>query len=175
MLLTPRSYCLIRLVLTYRGRVTHICVSKIISIDSDNGLSPGRRQAITWTNAGIFWTGPLGRSFSEVKWNSNRNTNSFIQESAYKNVVCEMVNILSHLQCVKRIQIILMTYMSEKKGETMTFFWSLNGDTLVRYSEVIGFMMIKCSTVAYWSLYKCLFCHCSAVYNKVSYRLIPWI
>ena len=29
-------------------------------IDSDNGLSPGRRQAIIWTNAGILLIEPLG-------------------------------------------------------------------------------------------------------------------
>ena len=39
--------------------MTHICVSKIIIIGSDNGLSPGRRQAIIWTNAGILLIGPL--------------------------------------------------------------------------------------------------------------------
>ena len=38
--------------LTYWGRVTHICVNKLIIIGSDNGLSPGRHQAIIWTNAG---------------------------------------------------------------------------------------------------------------------------
>ena len=32
--------------LTHWGRVTHICVSEIIIIGSDNGLSPGRHQAI---------------------------------------------------------------------------------------------------------------------------------
>ena len=37
--------------LTHRGRVTHICVCKIDIIDADNGLSPGRRQAIIWTHA----------------------------------------------------------------------------------------------------------------------------
>ena len=52
--------------LTYWGRVTHICVSKIITIGSDNGLSPGRRQAIIWTNAGILLIGPLGLNFNEV-------------------------------------------------------------------------------------------------------------
>ena len=35
-----------------------IYVSKIIG--SDNGLSPVRRQAIIWTNAGILLIGPLG-------------------------------------------------------------------------------------------------------------------
>ena len=48
------------------GRVTHICVGKLTSIGSDNGLSPGRRQAIIWTNAGILLIGPLGTNFSEI-------------------------------------------------------------------------------------------------------------
>ena len=51
--------------LTHWGRVTHICVGKLTNIDSDNGLSPGRRQAIIWTKAGILLIGPLGTNFSE--------------------------------------------------------------------------------------------------------------
>ena len=53
-------------VLTYWGRVTHICVNKLTIIGSDNGLSPGRRQAIVWTNAGILLIGPWGTNFSEI-------------------------------------------------------------------------------------------------------------
>ena len=52
--------------LTHWGRVTHICVSKLTIIGSDNGLSPGRHQAIIWTNAGILLMGPLGTNFSEI-------------------------------------------------------------------------------------------------------------
>ena len=52
--------------LTHWGRVTHLCVSKLTSIASDNGLSPGRRQAIMWNNAGILLIGPLGTNFSEI-------------------------------------------------------------------------------------------------------------
>ena len=44
----------------------HICVSKLSIIGLDNGLSPGRRQAIVWTNAGILLIGPLGTNFSEM-------------------------------------------------------------------------------------------------------------
>ena len=33
--------------LTHWGRVTHICVGNLTIIGSDNGLSPGRRQAIS--------------------------------------------------------------------------------------------------------------------------------
>ena len=52
---------------TYWGRVTHICVGNLTIIGSDNGLSPGRRQAIIWTNAGILLIGPLGTNFSEIE------------------------------------------------------------------------------------------------------------
>ena len=48
--------------ITHWGWVTYICVSKLTIIGSDNGLPPGRRQAIIWTNAGIL----LIRPFSEI-------------------------------------------------------------------------------------------------------------
>ena len=46
--------------------MTHICVSKLTIIGSDNGLSPDRRQAIIWTNAGLLLIGSLGRNFSGI-------------------------------------------------------------------------------------------------------------
>ena len=52
--------------LTHWGRATHICVGKLTNIGSDNGLSPGRRQAIIRTIAGILSIGPLGTNFSEI-------------------------------------------------------------------------------------------------------------
>ena len=55
--------------LTHWCRVTHICVSKLTIIGSDNGLSPGRHQAIIWTNTEILiW--PLGK---KLRWNTNWN------------------------------------------------------------------------------------------------------
>ena len=52
--------------LTHWGRAKHICVGKLTIIGSDNGLPPGRRQAIIWSNAGILLIGPLGTNFSEI-------------------------------------------------------------------------------------------------------------
>ena len=52
--------------LTHWGRVMHICASKVTIIGSDNGLSPGRRQAIIWTNAGILLNRTLGTNASEI-------------------------------------------------------------------------------------------------------------
>ena len=52
--------------ITHWGRMTHICVSKLTIIGSDNGLSPERRQANIWINAGILLIGTLGTYFSEI-------------------------------------------------------------------------------------------------------------
>ena len=52
--------------LTHWGRVTHVCISKLTIIGSDNGLSPRWRQAIIWTSAGILLIGLLGTTFSEI-------------------------------------------------------------------------------------------------------------
>ena len=46
--------------------MTHICISKLTITGSDNGLSPGRRQAIIWANAAILLIGPLGTKLSEI-------------------------------------------------------------------------------------------------------------
>ena len=46
--------------------MTHICISNLTIIGSDNGLSPGRRQAIIWANVGIMLIGPLGTNCSEI-------------------------------------------------------------------------------------------------------------
>ena len=53
-------------VLTHCSRATHICVGDLTIIGFDNGLSPGRRQAIIWTNAGIVLIGPFGTNFSDI-------------------------------------------------------------------------------------------------------------
>ena len=60
------------ILLTHWGRVTHICVGKLTIIGSDNGLSPGRRQAIIWTNAGILLIEHLGTNFSEILFHSRK-------------------------------------------------------------------------------------------------------
>ena len=59
----------------------HICVSKLTSVGSDNGLLPGRRLAIIWTNAAILLIGHLGTNFSEIL------IKIFIQENAFKYVI----------------------------------------------------------------------------------------
>ena len=78
-------------IISHWGRVTHICIDKLTIIGSDNGLSP------TWTAPSHY----LNQCWNIVNWtlgnkiqlNFNWNSNIFIQENAYENVVCEMASI----------------------------------------------------------------------------------
>ena len=88
-MLTKQSHCRW---LTHWGRVTYICVGELTIIGSDNGLSRGRRQAIShylnhcWNI--VNWT--LGH---KPQWNFNPNSSIFIKENAFENVVCETASI----------------------------------------------------------------------------------
>ena len=57
---------ILRFVWSHRGRVMHICVSKLVTIGQDNGLSPGRRQYSIWTDSVILLNGPFGTKFSDI-------------------------------------------------------------------------------------------------------------
>ena len=83
-------------ILTHWGPI-YICVSKIIIIGSDNGLSSGRRQAIIWTNARILLNGYWGTNFSEILI----EISSFSFEKMHLKMLSgKMVAILSRPQCV---------------------------------------------------------------------------
>ena len=76
----------------------HICVSKLTIIGSDNGLSPDRRQANIWTNAGILLIGTLGTNFSVIL--SEIHTFSFKKmhlktSSAKRRPFCLGLNVLT--------------------------------------------------------------------------------
>ena len=38
-----------------------------VNIDSDNILSPIRRQAMIWINVGLLSFGPMGTNFNEIR------------------------------------------------------------------------------------------------------------
>ena len=65
--------------------MTHLCVGNLTIIGSDNDLSPGRRQVIIWTNAGILLIGPLGTNFSEIQIG--------IQAFSYKKMHLQMSSV----------------------------------------------------------------------------------
>ena len=89
--------------LTHWGRVMHICVVELTVIGSDDGLSPGRRQAIIWTDVGISLTGPLGTNFIVILI----RIQTFSFKKALEDIVCEMASILSRPQCVDKKSLVL--------------------------------------------------------------------
>ena len=129
--------------LTHWGRVTHICVGKLTSIASDKGLSHGRRQAIIWNIAGIMLIGTLGTF--------NRNSNIFIEENTFENVVGEISAILSQPQCAN--------YMK---------WWesSLWGIFLTKAVEH------KVELPAIWHAMTLVFCHCHISRNVSYWRFV---
>ena len=92
------TWTVVQIWLTHWDRVMHICVSKLTIIGSDNGLSPGRRQAIIWSNAGILLIGPFGTNFRDILIEIHIY---FFREDALEIVVRKLVTILSRPQCVK--------------------------------------------------------------------------
>ena len=84
--------------LSHWGRLTHIFVGNRTITGSDNGLSPGRHQTIIWPIGNIV----NSNLTKKLQWNFNRNSNIFLQEKAFENVVCETASILPRFQCVNK-------------------------------------------------------------------------
>ena len=101
--------------------MTHICARELTIIGSDNGLSPGRRQAIIWTNARILLIGPVG---NKLQWNLKRNLYIFIQEAVFQissknwRPFCLGIDVIKVLKCA---QWILKSYL----GLTRSISWLL--------------------------------------------------
>ena len=53
------------ILLPHRDRVAHICVNKLTSIGSDNGLSPNWHKAIIWTSGESLLIRSFGTNLSE--------------------------------------------------------------------------------------------------------------
>ena len=106
---------LLMLSLTHWGRVTHICVGNLTIIGSDNGLSPGRRQAIIWTNAGILLIGPLGTNFSEIQIG--------IQTSSYKKMHLKMASVKWRPFCLGLNVLITQKFLSRA---LLRLYWPTN-------------------------------------------------
>ena len=79
--------------------MTHICVGKLISIGSDNGLSPDR--AIIWTNARLLSIGPFRTYFNEnlIKIQQFSLKKIPVKTSAKWRPSCLGLNVLNNWAC----------------------------------------------------------------------------
>ena len=106
--------------------MTHICASKLTIIDSDNGLLPGRRQAIIWNNAGILLIGPFGTNLSEIfiKIHTFWFTKMHLEMSFGKwQPFCLGLNVLTHWGWDKRVSILHLTYSNSFSCVKIVVFW----------------------------------------------------
>ena len=91
-------------VLTRWGWVMHICVGNLAIMVSDNGLLPGRHQAIIWTNDGISLISNLR---NKLQWNLRSEFCTFslrkrhlIMPSAEWRPFCHGLNALKSLMFI---------------------------------------------------------------------------
>ena len=71
-----------------------------VNIGLHNGLSSGRRLAISCNNAGILLSRPLGTNVGEILIEISA---FFIQRNAFEDVVCEMAAILYRKRWVNKV------------------------------------------------------------------------
>ena len=117
--------------LTHWGRVTHIWVGKLTIIGSDNGLLPGWRQAIIWTNAGILLIRALGTNFSEIL--------SEICASSFKKMHLKMLSAKWRPFCLG---------LNVLNNGVMQNFWPINGLSFL-WSMGWGVLFSEC-LVIHW-------------------------
>ena len=125
--------------LTQWGRVTHICVSKLSILGSDNGLSPT-------TNAEMLLSWPLGTNFSEIL--IDINTFSF-KKMYLKMSSGKLRPFVSASMCFN--------------GN-----WCFGHCWLLRYPEVTNtcfYIKIMVILVKYIILFDCLCCHAKEVWS----------
>ena len=126
--------------LTLWGRVTHICVSKLTIIGSDNGLSPERRQAIIWTNAGILLIGPLGTNVSEILIEIQTFSLKKIRLKMLSAKCCSFrlsLNVLTHwgwVMCFTKLTIICSNN-GLSPGRCQAIIWTNAGILVIRTIE----------------------------------------
>ena len=111
--------------LTHWGRVTHTCVSKLTINGSDNGLSPVRRQAIIWSNAGILLNWTLGTNFSEIDTFSFKQMRLKMSSGKWRPY-CLGLNVLRNWLCYSGHRVALVAHRVQKSvpdsaGEWPTF------------------------------------------------------
>ena len=165
--------------LTHWGRVTHICVNKLTVIGSDDGLSPGRRQAIIWANVGILLIGPLGTNFSEnsIEILTFSFTKMRLKVSSAKwrpfclglNVLIDAYMCVTRPQCVKinayrSVEIVACWTSSGSESWPMLHYMSFRKFKENLCSLILFQKMLECSLV----LVQGLSAYRRNLYNKYS-------
>ena len=81
--------------LNYWSGMTHICVSKLTIIGSDNGWSPGGHQVIIWINAETLFIWPVETQFNEISIKYNKKMRLKTRSTKCRPC-CFGLNVLTH-------------------------------------------------------------------------------
>ena len=102
--------------------MTHICISQIIIIGSESGLSPDWCQAIIRNNDGILLFGPLGRNFSEISVEiySFSFKKMHLKMSGKWRPSCLGLNVLTTRASVATAQVSSCSWVNHTKGWVTT-------------------------------------------------------
>ena len=107
-----KTHWLSCMLLTHWDQVTHLYVTNLAIIGSDNGLAPSHYLNQWWNT--VIWT--LG---NKLQWNLNQNSSIFIEERAFEKV-CKMTLIwlsLSVLTYSTTLQVQKLPGHSPAQGE----------------------------------------------------------
>ena len=158
------------MLLTHWGRVTHICVVEMGHHRFRKWLvacsAPSHYLNQCWNI--VNWT-----LRNKLQWTFNRNSNIFIQEIAFENVVCKMASILSRPQYVKN-NCGMLQYNTNPKLSHQNFpnkfLWKSAVNELLRLSLDL-FFTIFCSSLFMWNVCGLLSVQC---YHYMLYiRCLP--
>ena len=112
--------------LTHWGWVMKIRVSKFTIIVSDNGLSPGRRQAITWTNSGILLIRTRGANFNDILSKTFSFKKMHLKMSSEKGPFDLGLDVLIHRQRHKMPTMLQTAVVNSFSWMRILVFWFPN-------------------------------------------------
>ena len=165
--------------------MTHICVSELTIIGSDNGLSPGRCQAIIWTNAGILLIGPLGTNFNDIliEIHTIPFKKIHLKMSPEKwRLFCLGLNVLSQWQALTE-DLVKSTILKTKYFFVFKCHWCLFSIIILTISQYcFRQWLVACSATSHclnsmWRSSLMYMCRQTSVCVNFKYQLLPhtWV
>ena len=131
--------------LNYWGRVTHISVSKLIIIGSDNGLSPGQSQSIIWTNAVILLIGSLETNSNEIliEFHTFSFTMMYLKMSRKWRSFCLSPNVLTVIWWFGSCSVVSSNCITRNMG---IMLWTYN------IEHITAFLIYNCQWAGFVTL-----------------------
>ena len=135
------------------GQMTHIRVCELPIIGSDNGLLPGRRQTIIWTDVGILLIRTFRTNFSEIL--RKIHTFSFKKmhlkmSTGKRRPFCLGLNVLNHTFAALQYRITWTWMKAVTPGQGIN--WSTPKDIILNHIQ-----QMCSSEMLLLKLFKCLF------------------